>query len=215
MTYILLAAGPEENIPSLQSVKKEYPNAMWVGVDRGVFYLLSQQITPMFAVGDFDSLTEEERKFVEKEHISFSIFPAEKDMTDLEIAIDWAIAQNANEVIILGATGGRLDHFLMNVQLLQKGLKNNINMVLLDKGNRITLKDPGEYTIQKNSYKYVSFLPLTTEVTGITLIGFRYPLIQTKLQLGSSLCISNEIVDEEGKYSFFTGKLIVIESNDL
>ena len=138
MIYILLAAGPVENIPPLFSLKEKFPNATWIGVDRGVYHLLSHHINPKIAIGDFDSLSKEEKKKLEKENLSFFLYPTEKDKTDLELAIDWTISQRAKEIIILGATGGRLDHFLMNVQLLQKGLEKNINITIVDKGNRIT-----------------------------------------------------------------------------
>ena len=93
---------------------------IWVGVDHGVLVLLEHDIMPNLALGDFDSVTSEELKMIQEKLPEVSLFPAEKDETDLELAIDWAIRQKPSNIYIFGATGGRMDHFLANIQLLQK-----------------------------------------------------------------------------------------------
>ena len=62
--------------------------------------------------------------------------------------------------------------------------------------------------------KYISFLPMTETVEGLTLRGFKYPLQRRTIGLGTSLCISNELVWEEGAITFTDGVLIVVESHD-
>ena len=154
---------------------------LWVGVDHGNLVLLERGIVPDFALGDFDSVTDEELKRIQEKVSEISVFPAEKDETDLELAIDWAIHQKPSNIYIFGATGGRMDHFLANIQLLQKkrmlqyGLHTNI--FLVDEKNSLTVKTPGSYPIQADSTKkYFSLLSVTKEVTGLTLTGFKYPL---------------------------------------
>lgn len=61
---------------------------------------------------------------------------------------------------------------------------------------------------------YISFLPLTQEVTGITLKGFKYPLENKDICIGTSLCISNELIEEEGRITFSEGVLMAVESHD-
>ena len=58
------------------------------------------------------------------------------------------------------------------------------------------------------------FLPLTQEVKGITLKGFKYPLADRDIFIGTSLCISNELVEEEGRIMLSDGVLITVESHD-
>ncbi len=61
---------------------------------------------------------------------------------------------------------------------------------------------------------YVSLIPLTTQVTGVTLTGFKYPLTGHTLGGFSSLAVSNEIVEEEGVIELQDGILVLAESMD-
>ena len=85
----------------------------------------------------------------------------------------------------------------------------------MDPQNRLYLID-GEHIFRKDAVwgKYISFLPLTQEVKGITLKGFKYPLTDRDIFIGTSLCISNELVEEEGRITLSDGVLITVESHD-
>ncbi|SER62412.1 thiamine diphosphokinase [Salipaludibacillus aurantiacus] len=214
MTFILLGSGPETSVPELDKMQEKYPAAAWIGVDRGVYNLLTFGIMPLMAFGDFDSITGEERQWVQSKLKNIEIYPKEKDETDMEIAINWCLRQNPSQIILLGATGGRLDHLFMNAHLILKGLKVNVPVYLEDRWNKITILDPGIYTFNKESFKYYSMLPFTEEVKGLTLQGFRYPLENKDIEQGSSLCISNELTAETGKVSFKTGRLYLFQSMD-
>ena len=117
--------------------------------------------------------------------------------------------------MILGATGGRMDHMLGNIHLLFPCLQKGIEAYILDCQNRIYLID-GEHTFRSSGLwgRYISFLPLTEHVDGITLTGFKYPLFDKDIEIGTSLCISNELTGEEGTITFTDGVLIVVESHD-
>ncbi|MFX3624612.1 MAG: thiamine diphosphokinase [Ectobacillus sp.] len=213
MDIYIMAGGPEDHHPDLDVCKNA--GVVWAAVDRGVYYLLKKGIVPNVAFGDYDSVTEEELAWIEKKLKHIHIVPREKDETDLELALHWAIEQRPNAIWILGATGGRLDHALANVQMLIKGVEAGICMKIIDYKNEITLKKPGLYHIEADvKYPYLSFLPMTEKVTGITLEGVKYPLQNKTIYWGSTLCISNELVEEKGTFSFATGILMVIRSTD-
>jgi thiamine pyrophosphokinase len=211
----ILAGGPVELLPNLNEYKQE--NEVWVGVDRGVFTLINMNITPQIAFGDFDSVTKQELMIIEENVENMKIYKPEKNETDMELALNWAIEQRPDLIRVFGASGGRLDHFLANVQLLVKPLMedNNVKIFLIDKQNIISLKGPGSYKIKMRSdKKYISFVPLTLSVKGLTLEGFKYPLKNRHISIGSTLCISNELVSDNGTFSFSEGILLVIRSND-
>ncbi|MDN3014798.1 thiamine diphosphokinase [Paenibacillus sp. BSR1-1] len=215
MIINILAGGPEDLLPNL----KEYEgkNTLWVGVDRGVFHLLNRNISPVIAFGDFDSVSPEELQFIERKVEELKRFKPEKDETDMELALNWALEQNSEKIRIFGATGGRLDHLFANVQLLLNPLraKKAADICLIDRNNLLFLKEPGTYTINKmKAEKYISFVPLTLNVSGITLEGFKFPLKNQHISLGSTLCISNELISDYGTFSFSEGILIVIRSHD-
>ncbi|MFF2445891.1 thiamine diphosphokinase [Neobacillus sp. NPDC058068] len=215
MIINILAGGPEELLPELTDYAGE--NTVWVGVDRGVFHLLNRKIVPEIAFGDFDSVSPEELEFIEKHVSNMKRYKPEKDETDMELALNWALAQEPTIIRMFGATGGRLDHLFANVHLLLNPLKekNPATVYLIDRHNIAFLKGPGSYTIEKmKTKKYISFVPLTLDVSGITLEGFKFPLINRHISLGSTLCISNELISDYGTFSFSEGILIVIRSHD-
>ncbi|MEH7110881.1 thiamine diphosphokinase [Neobacillus niacini] len=211
----ILAGGPEELLPDLN----EYTGGdeIWIGVDRGVYTLIKRNITPSIAFGDFDSVSNHEISVIEEYVKEMKRFKPEKNETDMELALNWAIEQNPDFIRIFGATGGRLDHLLANVHLLVKPLMeaNVMNIFLIDNQNILSLKGPGSYKIEERvDKKYVSFVPLTLNVKGLTLDGFKYPLQNRHISIGSTLCISNELINEYGTFSFSEGILLVIRSND-
>lgn len=215
MKINLVAGGPLNLIPDLQAFDGK--EIEWVGIDRGVFYLLNAGIKPAMAFGDFDSVTEEEMAVIEREVEQLKKFTPEKDETDMELALNWAIAQNPDSVTIFGATGGRLDHLMANVQLLTKPLVQDIDIhtEIIDKNNILFLKKPGTYNVEKIAdFKYISFLPVTPEILGMTLENFKYPLKDCHIPMGSTLCISNELIRDHGTFSFSEGILLVVRSRD-
>jgi thiamine pyrophosphokinase len=215
MNINILAGGPEEFLPDLHEYSSE--NDIWVGVDRGVYSLIKKNLKPVIGFGDFDSVSKEELQVIEGHVKEMKRYKPEKNETDMELALNWAITQEPVLIRIFGATGGRLDHLLANVHLLVKPVleENPVNMVLIDNQNILSLKGPGSYKIeQRADKKYISFVPITLDVKGITLEGFKYPLENRHISIGSTLCISNELISDYGTFSFSEGILLVIRSND-
>ncbi|MBB5172123.1 thiamine diphosphokinase [Texcoconibacillus texcoconensis] len=215
MEYIVVAGGPISHMPRFTEVKKRYPNANWVGVDRGAYHIVEAGIELLQAFGDFDSLSEDERDVLSLHTVKRDVYPREKDRTDLDIALNWVVQQNPTSVTILGATGGRLDHFMVNIHLLTKHDYVKHQIVIEDVNNRVRVEQPGTYCLPNSGrYRYVSFIPLTDVVSGLTLDGFYYPLNDEQIIRTSSLTISNEWKEDKGFFSFTDGILTVIESRD-
>lgn len=213
MIYNILAGGPIENLPDLHNYDGDH--VCWIGVDRGVFHLLNEGITPTHIFGDFDSVSFHELEIIKENISNFDIYPSEKDETDLELALNWVILQNPSSIRMFGSTGGRLDHMLANIQLLIKPLNEGIGVVIIDHQNELTVKLPGEFTVMRDaSFPYISFIPFSNHVDGLTLTGFKYPLKNCHISWGSTLCISNELISNIGTFSFLTGILIMIRSRD-
>jgi thiamine pyrophosphokinase len=211
----IVAGGPAELLPNLADYANT--NAVWVGVDRGVINLLKREIKPMIAFGDFDSVSSEELCFIEEKVKELKRFKPEKNETDMELALNWALEQDPELVNLFGATGGRLDHLFANVQLLINPLlkRKQANIYLIDRYNFLDVRGPGKYTIfKKAEEKYISFVPVTLNVKDLTLEGFKYPLKNRHISLGSTLCISNELISDSGTFSFSEGIILVIRSHD-
>jgi thiamine pyrophosphokinase len=207
----ILGGGPEEALPDLQ--RFDGKDCVWVGVDRGVFTLLSLGISPDYAFGDFDSVSQEEWALIEDKVANLRKYKPEKDETDMELALNWALTKEATKIQMFGATGGRLDHFLGNVQMLLKAVTTHIEII--DRQNQLYVKGPGCHQLERlPEKKYISFIPVTPEVKGLTLEGFKYPLSNRHISLGSTLCISNELLSSSGTFSITEGILMVVRSSD-
>lgn len=187
-----------------------------IAVDAGLESVKALGLEPDMIVGDFDTVKPEVLGYYrQKEHIVWDTHQPEKDETDTELALMKAQATGCTQVVVLGATGGRLDHMLGNIHLLFPCLQKGIEAYILDGQNRVYLIDREHVFRRRDLWgKYISFLPLTEQVNGITLTGFKYPLCHKDIEIGTSLCVSNELAREEGTITFTDGVLIVVESHD-
>ncbi|MFB1081155.1 thiamine diphosphokinase [Jeotgalibacillus sp. JSM ZJ347] len=191
-------------------------SGQWIGVDSGTVFLMNRNIRPEYAFGDFDSVTASEMDLIRQQVNHIHEEPPEKDMTDMEIALNWALKKD-QPIRILGVTGGRQDHFFGNIQLLlsHPALTHPHTIRIEDENNQLTCHLPGSFTVEKNDqYPYLSFIPFTTEVKGLTLSGVKYPLKQQLITYGMTLTLSNEIVDDFASISFADGILMMIRSRD-
>lgn len=204
-----------------RSFLKEESFDMVIAADKGVETARLLNVPIDYILGDFDSLEPSILEQVksqlanEESGLVLKEFPPEKDYTDTHLAIETAIESGATSVTILGATGTRLDHVMANVNLLSILLEHQIEAKIIDSHNQIYfIKSDTRLYKDKLHGKYVSLIPYTDKVTGVTLIGFKYPLSNTTMTKGNSLGISNELLEKEGVIKLDNGILIIIESRD-
>ncbi len=184
-----------------------------IACDGGLDHCRRYGITPDHILGDFDSVSPETYEYFSK--FEKTRYPVKKDMTDLELGIELAISLGAEEILITGAlSSSRFDHSLCNIGLLKRCLEKNIPSKIINKTNTIMLTDAQRKLVLENDGRYVSLIPLSERVGGITLDGFEYPLENYTLCQGSSLCVSNRIIREKGTIKVKSGILIVIAAKD-
>ena len=195
--------------------KNKTENTCLIAADRGVEFFMGTDLEPDVAVGDFDSLSAEGAKYMETlKHTEIRRLKPEKDDSDTQSAANYAIEQGTERIMILGATGNRIDHLMANFGLLMLGKTKQVQIVLVDAYNYMSLIESGMILKKEEQFgKYVSFFPIEGEVTGLTLKGFKYPLNSYTLKVeDSGLTVSNEISDPEAEVTFETGKLLMIMS---
>ena len=181
----------------------------YAGVDRGVYRLLKKGITPKFTYGDYDSVSREEREFIESE-LKINAVNSEKDYTDSHLALFDLVDKGYNEIDVYGALGDRIDHELMNIQLLLNEKFKNVDIRLIDKLN-VIFKVIGKKELKNIGYKYISFIPFFNGTT-LTLDGFKYDG-EVEISIGSTLTVSNEFVGQTATIET-NQPVIVIYSND-
>ncbi|MBN1500152.1 MAG: thiamine diphosphokinase [Spirochaetes bacterium] len=209
LSYLISANG---SITDYSEIRRKIPSFnRCISVDGGIRHLAEMEIIPDVAIGDFDSLGGYDlRSFPDKTEIIQ--YPVEKNSTDMELALDYAINNNADSITVIGYNGTRTDHFLCNIFLLSK-IPSGICVRLIDEKNFIYLADK-EITLKSDKNSYISVLPLTPEVGIIKSEGLLYDLTGLKLSFGSSLSISNKTVSDSFSISIESGKALILISQD-
>lgn len=213
MNTIVLVAGGHLTDDLLHYIPA---HALLVGVDRGALWLLHHNLTPTLALGDFDSVTAEERAFIERRvgAAGFLPYPSHKNETDMELAFRWALRKTPREIRVLGGIGSRLDHSWGTLQLLERHRKADIRVIVFDAHNRMELLSAGSHAVLKSAdYTYVSLLSVTPAST-VSLSGFVYSLERGRIRRGSSLAISNELAASTGTVTVHEGRVWLIASRD-
>lgn len=182
-------------------------NIDYIGVDGGSLYCLDHNITMVCAIGDFDSIGNNDLERL-KTHTKIIKLPVEKDVVDSEYALNYASELGYDEIELTGAMGGRQDHFLAIYQLLKTG---SVPFVMKDNYNIIYRLDAGEYELKKEM-QYLSFF--ACERLKISITGVKYPLHDREIQESDVYLVSNEIVEKTANLKI-SGRVIVIQSNSL
>lgn len=178
--------------------------------DGGANYALSLGIQPNMVVGDLDSINHDLYKELLNSHVKIEKYPCEKDMSDLEIALQKAVEQNPSEIVILGALGNRLDQTLSNLYLLLVPTQNKIKATIIDEHQQVQLVDK-QLVVEGNRDEYLSLIPLTAEVTGITTQGLKFPLQEETLYFASTRGLSNEFINKEATITVKSGYLLAVK----
>ena len=138
--------------------------------------------------------------------------PAEKDVTDTHLAVETAIERGANELVIIGGFGGRADHMLSNLAILEDLAARGVYAVMLNGQNRARFLRSTSTLIPKSGYRYVSILAVDPIVKGVSVEGCKYPLKNAKLTRPFQYAVSNEVVGNCALISVKKGAIYVIES---
>ena len=197
---LILCAG--ELSPKALDAVKEPEDCYIIAADGGYLHARRLGLRPDLILGDFDSAPKPQNTQVE-------LFPAEKDDTDCMLAVKEGIARGCRDFVILGGTGGRLDHTVANIQTLEYLCDRGLGNLLADARHRITVLRDGALTVPRFT-GYLSVFALSPRAEGVTLRGMKYPLEEAVLTRSFPLGVSNQITAEEGTVSVRQGTLLVI-----
>ncbi len=206
---IIIGAG-DLTIGNINMTEEDYI----IAVDGGLSYCGVLEVEPDMIIGDFDSITEQEKEAVLalKQQIPERIMelPVEKDDTDMLVAIKHGLELGYDNFHIYAGTGGRLDHTIANIQCLLY-LKNHGATGYLIEGSGMILVVKNEAVSFKEGMEgYLSIFPLGQNAKGVTLKGLKYPLQDATLNNDYPLGISNEFTGEMSTVSVEDGELVCI-----
>ena len=187
----------------------EIGNCLVICCDGAARHFQYLEIKPDVIIGDMDSIDPALLASYAVQGIKIIKYSANKDFTDTELALDYALNLKPDTIFIWSALGGRIDHTLANVFLLCKGQEKGIRTYLIDEYGEAFVPNK-ETSFINEAGKTVSLIALSPEVTGINLKGFLYLLQEGTLKIGESRGISNIINEDRASISVKNGRLLVI-----
>lgn len=183
-----------------------------VAADSGGDSALAAGRIPDLLIGDLDSISEAGLNQLRSMGVKIEKYPPEKDETDLELALVRAVAAARaaaeTDIILYGAGGGRIDHFLGNVALMLKTARQGLRLILKDKQHEAWVTNGLNHIHGKPGQK-ISLIPLTEKAV-VTTDGLVYPLKAEALWQYSPRGISNELLEKEASVEVSEGYVLVV-----
>ena len=215
MKFVIITGGHIDDAFAINWLQNNEYDKL-IAADSGMNFLYRNHIVPNVIAGDFDSVDKESLyAFSQRNDVEMLRLNPIKDDTDTEFVIREAIRRGATNITILGATGTRLDHVLGNMHLLGIGIKEQVDIQLVDAYNRIRMIEKECVILKAEQFgEFVSLLPISGDAKGVTLRGMKDPLTNATIPSFSSLGISNEIVEEKAMIWIQEGVLLVMETKD-
>lgn len=183
-----------------------------IAADSGLNHAAPLGLSPAVVVGDYDSLGHAPKVDADVEVVTV---PTEKDVTDTQLAVELALTRGADELHIIGGLGGRLDHTLSNLAILEDLADKRIRAVMENGQNRVRLLRNDSTILPRSGYTYLSLLSLEPIAKGVDAEGVKYPLKGAKITRSFGYAVSNEITGNCCFLSVKKGTLLVVESRDI
>ena len=192
--------GPEVTVPRAQTV---------VAADGGLLRARALGLDVDVVVGDLDSVTPEALAAAEAAGARIVRHPQAKDATDLELALDEAVALGARRVVVVASAEGRLDHLVASLLLLAAERYATLELDALV-GDALVHVVRGERRLSGVPGELLTLVPLGGPATGVTTDGLEYPLAGETLQPGTTRGVSNVFVDETATVTVGSGTVLAI-----
>lgn len=206
---LILSGGPDKDVSYITRFLAQHPTAKIVCADSGTRHLGEIGRQADLIVGDFDS-----SRYPDMSCEVIALVP-EKDDTDTMHALQVVIDRGCTNVWIVCATGGRLDHLLSNLSLCEYADERGCMCRILDMQNELCLLTRDAITVPKDpDYPYFSLIPLDEQISGLTIIGAKYPLTNAVVKRSQMYTVSNEVTAQQAVITLQSGKAFLIRSHD-
>jgi len=182
-----------------------------VCVDGGARHCLASGFKPNLLVGDLDSIDPESSAAMEAMGVECIRFSHEKDASDLELVFDILSDRFFEQVILLGASGGRTDHQLFNWQLAAAQSWPFQLRIVDDYIDAQLVDSDRAFNVAASPGQVFSVMPLAGPATGVSVRGAQYPLDNATLIVGSTIGLSNKVTDDRLQISIEKGIVLVMQ----
>lgn len=210
---VIFANGELPNLEKARSLLQE--GDYLIAADGGANHLMKMGILPEIVIGDLDSVDEDTLFELTSAEVEVEQYSEDKDETDIELALRYAVELRPSAILIVGALGGRLDQTLANLFLVTDPLLPAID-IRLDDGVeeaffcRAKTAKGGQAEIRGRSGDIVSLIPWYGPVEGVTTEGLQWPLYAETLTPDKSRGISNVMLAGPASVSLQSGLLLIV-----
>lgn len=201
---VIVGASPEPAIPIIYTEE-----SFVICADGGVVTAAKQGVYPDVIVGDGDSTQSIPPEFAGVEVIRL---PQEKDDTDLIYAVKLGLFKGCKEFSLYGASGGRFDHTIANLQTLSYLCDHGATGVVESTSHRFFLIQNTSVRVPKKEGWYLSVFSYTERCSGVSETGVKYPLDNVVLDQSFPLGVSNEITEEVATITVKNGKMLLVQA---
>ena len=174
--------------------------------DCGLRHVEKMEVSPDLVVGDFDSWQQPENLDTE-----IIVLPCEKDDTDTVFAAKEALKRGFTDIVILGAVGGRFDHTIGNIGILQYIAKVGGQGLIVDDYSEMTIIGEDAVVIEDDC-RYFSLLAIYGDAIGVNIENAKYPLKDATIRTDYQYGISNEVIPgQKAKVWVEQGNLLLVK----
>ena len=182
-----------------------------IAANGGTRQVLKLGRLPDVVIGDLDSLDKKTKKKLERDKVAIISYPSDKDWTDTELGIKYAVKQGFKEIILTGFLGRRIDHLLANL-LIMAGLIDKLDRLMIVEGKQEIYVIKNRLEIKGKRGDLVSLIPLLGDCQGVRTTGLKYKLRNERLSWGKSRGVSNVMLGRKARIDLKKGRLLVIKS---
>lgn len=210
MKVLIVLGGDAPSVALLKACVAETDFS--IAADRGLEAFDAAGFEPDLLIGDMDSVSPDVLARYES-RLSEDRLNCIKNDTDCEYALNLAVEKGAEEIILLGALGGRLDHALANLMMVVRAARSGVWAEIRAEGVRIVRID-GSYTLKGAKGSTVSLLPLG-EAHGVSIKGCYYMIEDFTLASDTSRGMSNVVTADEAVFTVREGDLMLFHYSDI
>jgi len=210
-TVIVVTGGDPVDPDDLPTLPE---GASVIAADSGIDRALALGLRVDLAIGDLDSVDAASLREVVEHGAAVERHPVAKDATDLELALDAALREGPERLIVIGGHGGRLDHLLANALLLARPAYARVTVMAQMGPARVTVVRD-RTSLSGPVGGLVSLLALHGLVGGVRTDGLLYPLRDEDLLPGSTRGVSNELTRGVAEVTIRTGVLLAVQPGPL
>ncbi len=206
---LVFANGDLNDGPAVRAALEGPRPRLVVAADGGLRNALALDLFLDLVIGDMDSADPVLLAQAEERGAEIQSFPAEKDETDLELALVAAAALGCDPIRVIGGIGDRLDQTIGNVYLLALPTLSGRDVKLVSGRQTTWLAFPGEIVVNGQPGDTLSLLPVSSAATGIVTDQLKYSLRHETLQFGPARGMSNVLLEREAHVTFESGMLLL------